>query len=510
MRVVRHLVKNKLGHFYVRVYVPKDLREIVKKKELRRSLRTTCEAIAYRRSHIYVEGFRRYFRSLRERCGMLYDGIHFTQMISIGNLTKTFPDGRKEIAENVTLEGEIEEKFLAGMIGDGGDKLAESDDIVTVDIVEAVPVVESSLEIAADLSKVDVYAIERPRFSELVERIYRSKKRRREKADKPVDSRWFNDYRLVEHLLIESIGNKYIDKYTETDAQQFFDDLSGLPKGYTKAKKWQKVPLREVVDNPMYSSEENMSDSRLYNLELRANAIFSAGVKLGKLKYSVFHEFIRDKPGSVSWEPFSGVDLCKIFDAHIPLNVAWPSHYWVPLIALFTGMRRSEIFYRVADDIQQDRDGVWYIDIHRRNGARTKNKASVRKLPIHSRLIDMGLIEYVTKVAKQCGAGARLFPEYEDCKGQAGYKFSDYFANYMDLVGITHYRKVFHSFRTTFINELESLEIYSPAIKRLCGHAGDGITHGTYGGKSRMQYYKEHIEQLDYDQELQNLPGWPY
>lgn len=504
MRVVRNLVKNKLGHYYVRVYVPKDLRAILKKKELRRSLRTTCEATAYRRSFDYVDGFQRCFQSLRKEHGMYNDGI-YSQIVSIGNLTKIFPDGRKEIAENVTLEGDIEEKFLEGMIGQS---LTEQPECCVVS--KSVPETEISAEVNNDPAEVDVYAIKRPLFSELLERVYRAKLRRRVKAGKPIDARWFNDYRLIERLLIDSIGNKYIDEYTETDAQQFFDDLSGLPKGYTKAKKWRKISLRDAVDNPAYSGEECMSDSRLYDLEVRVNAIFSDAVKLGKLKYSVFHEFIRDKPDSVSYQPFTGVDLRKIFDAHIPLNVMKPSCYWVPLLALFTGMRRSEIFYRIADDIRQDADGIWYIEIHRENGARTKNKSSVRNLPIHSKLIDLGFIDYVQKVAKQRGGDARLFPEYEDCKGQAGYKFSDYFSEYLKSVGITHYRKVFHSFRTTFINKLEALEIYSPAIKRLCGHAGDGITHNTYGGKSPMQYYKEHIQKLDYESDLQNLPRWPY
>lgn len=417
MRAVRHLVKNKLGHYYVRVYVPKDLREIIKKKELRRSLRTTCEATAYRLSFEYVDKFQRYFQSLRKEHGMFND-VFYNQMISIGNLTKIFPDGRKEIAENVTLDGEIEEKYLTGMIGNDVSKRIECSDEVADNLVE--PVLDagnSAKATVGDLSKVNVFAIKRPLFSEVVERIYRARKRKIEQAGEDPDTRWFNDYKLIKRVLIESIGDKFIDEYTEADAEQFFDDLSGLPLRYTSARKWRKVPLREVVDNPNYSSEEGMSDSRLYDLEVRTNAIFSDAVKLGKLKYSVFREFIREKPDSNSYEPFTGLDLRKLFDARVPLSAMRPSHYWVPLIALFTGMRRSEIFYRVADDIRKDDDGIWYIEVHRRNGSRTKTKTSVRKLPIHSKLIDLGFIDYVLKVADRDGGDARLFPEYNDCKG---------------------------------------------------------------------------------------------
>lgn len=161
MRAVRHLVKNKLGHYYVRVYVPKDLREILKKKELRRSLRTTCEATAYRLSLEYVDGFQRYFHSLRKEHGMFDDGFYL-QVVSIGNLTKIFPDGRKEIAENVTLDGEIEEKFLAGMIGERDTARIESCDVVAENFIESESDAENSAETTTDLSEVDVYAIKRP------------------------------------------------------------------------------------------------------------------------------------------------------------------------------------------------------------------------------------------------------------------------------------------------------------------------------------------------------------
>lgn len=117
MRVARHLVKNKLGHFYVRVYVPKDLKSIVKKNELRRSLKTTCEATAVQRSVQYVDMFRQYFSSIRKEYGMFDDNIFMSKMISISSLTRNFADGSSEVAKDLVLEGDIEEKYLNGTLG---------------------------------------------------------------------------------------------------------------------------------------------------------------------------------------------------------------------------------------------------------------------------------------------------------------------------------------------------------------------------------------------------------
>ena len=62
---------------------------------------------------------------------------------------------------------------------------------------------------------------------------------------------------------------------------------------------------------------------------------------------------------------------------------------WVPWIAAYTGARVNEITPLVARDFVK-RDGIWMIRIH---GANNKTR-TFREVPLHSHLIDQGLLDY--------------------------------------------------------------------------------------------------------------------
>ncbi len=56
----------------------------------------------------------------------------------------------------------------------------------------------------------------------------------------------------------------------------------------------------------------------------------------------------------------------------------------------------EEICKLRVDEIQQE-EGIWFFDIK----GRVKTKNSVRRVPIHKQLIDLGLLKYMEIVAKQ-------------------------------------------------------------------------------------------------------------
>ena len=107
--------------------------------------------------------------------------------------------------------------------------------------------------------------------------------------------------------------------------------------------------------------------------------------------------------------------------------------YWLPVIPLFMGARREEIGQlRVCDiklvpyiDDAEKRQEVWCMDItDTPDGAalpnQIKNGASNRLVPLHPKLIELGFVDYVTKLPDQTG---RVFP---DLKGVGiGKKLTD-------------------------------------------------------------------------------------
>jgi integrase len=74
------------------------------------------------------------------------------------------------------------------------------------------------------------------------------------------------------------------------------------------------------------------------------------------------------------------------------------SNYWGALIAVYTGARRNEIAALLPDDVKKDdASGLWYFDItdDEEQGKELKSSAAKRIVPVHSRLIELGFMDFV-------------------------------------------------------------------------------------------------------------------
>ncbi|MBR9973909.1 hypothetical protein [Magnetospirillum sulfuroxidans] len=69
----------------------------------------------------------------------------------------------------------------------------------------------------------------------------------------------------------------------------------------------------------------------------------------------------------------------------------------MPVVALYSSMRPTEVAQLDVDDVGKI-DGVWVFDLNEVEGdKRLKNRASVRRIPVHRRLIDLGFLDYHAK-----------------------------------------------------------------------------------------------------------------
>lgn len=77
-----------------------------------------------------------------------------------------------------------------------------------------------------------------------------------------------------------------------------------------------------------------------------------------------------------------------------------PERIFLPLISMYQGMRLNEIAQLYTDDIKLI-DGVYCIDINTNTtDKRLKNTSSTRLIPIHDELIELGFIDYFKKQKK--------------------------------------------------------------------------------------------------------------
>ena len=62
--------------------------------------------------------------------------------------------------------------------------------------------------------------------------------------------------------------------------------------------------------------------------------------------------------------------------------------------------------------------------------------------------------------------------------------------------------KDFHSFRRTFITEMENLEVPENVCNDIVGHKKPTMGYGTYSGGTKLPLMKKHLFKLDYGKEV--------
>ncbi|MES0158100.1 site-specific integrase [Mesorhizobium sp. M0018] len=164
--------------------------------------------------------------------------------------------------------------------------------------------------------------------------------------------------------------------------------------------------------------------------------------------------------------------------------------FWVPLIALYSGMRMGEIIQLLISDTKTQ-DGIAYFDVSKDEDKTLKSQSSVRRVPIHKVLIDLGLLD-------QAKGSGRLFPDIE--KGKDGYyshNFSKWWGRFARQIGVRTKDTTFHSFRHNFKDALQAVETPEYVSKALMGHANNDV-HAGYGTGPTLSVMKKAIDRIDY------------
>lgn len=157
--------------------------------------------------------------------------------------------------------------------------------------------------------------------------------------------------------------------------------------------------------------------------------------------------------------------------------------FWGPLIGLYTGARLNEIAQLTLEDIRQQ-DGIWCFSIDDQFEGKTLKTASAKRLiPIHSDLLQLGLIEYVETL--RASNKTRLLHELGYSKGTGyGRNLSRWFNGpFLSALGMDTHTLVFHSLRHTMVTNLLQSGVAEPLAKSIIGHAQEGVTQTVYFGE---------------------------
>lgn len=188
--------------------------------------------------------------------------------------------------------------------------------------------------------------------------------------------------------------------------------------------------------------------------------------------------------------------------------------FWLMPLGLFTGGRLNEICQLRVHDVFHDAHGVPLISINDNGFKKSlKNEQSRREIPICSKLIAMGFLDFVEERRQAEGPDALLFSELRfDEKHLYSRAASRFFCGPETGAGfIGKHCPValgggfnFKSFRRTFATRLEKSGVPATTIAHLLGHA-DGkleVTHEFYLDKPQSVILLDTLERyLSY-----NLP----
>jgi integrase len=183
--------------------------------------------------------------------------------------------------------------------------------------------------------------------------------------------------------------------------------------------------------------------------------------------------------------PFTDEELRRLFSSPVftagerPEAGHGDTAFWLPLLALFTGARRSELTRRKTADITQDiATGQWLIEIYANKsaGQTLKTKGSARTLPIHPELIRLGLLDYATQQED-----GWLFPHTATDKSANAW--TQWFGRYLDRLGIGGGRKGLHSLRHGFKDRLRAGGVPEDLNDAITGHS-NGSVGRAYGARA--------------------------
>lgn len=163
------------------------------------------------------------------------------------------------------------------------------------------------------------------------------------------------------------------------------------------------------------------------------------------------------------YKPFSTEDISTIFDpTAYPARMDKPGYRWLPFLALYSGARLEELASLRLDQLQREGD-VWFFDIQK-----AKNANSQRRIPLHRVIVESGFLAYADALRER--GATQLFPELKPGANGHGKNVTRRFADYLDERKIVDDRKVFHSFRHTFIGRMTELNVHPAMLMALVGH----------------------------------------
>jgi integrase len=325
--------------------------------------------------------------------------------------------------------------------------------------------------------------------------------------------------RAVFKLLITIIGDLSVSDFGFFHAVKFKETIVRLPANLNKSPLYRDRKVHEILD---MTGVKPMSITTVNKYLTRLSSLLDWACKHGYVPKNFAEGMAipqRGKKASEDRDMFEVRHLDAIFNAIAERRVTISGnlssfHYWAPLLGYLTAGRVNEIASLRLSDFKRV-DGIPFISIQQQNdGESTKTKAGRRELPLHTKLIQLGLLQHIQQL-KEAGE-TRLFPELSLLKHKGyGAKITSWFSGHDSKedsflwrdAGIKEGKLTFHSFRHTMATSLERAGVPETLQKRILGHSlKNNLTADRYSKGVEMVQMLDVITKALSEDPLRGMP----
>lgn len=310
-----------------------------------------------------------------------------------------------------------------------------------------------------------------------------------------VSVKTLSDKRSVVQLLIRIVGDLPVSEINREEARRFKSLALKFPP---RINLLSDKSLDQVID----AAEETISITTFNNYVKNLSTVFGYAENEGYTASNPFKGLrVQQKQKANRLRArFTDGDLSKLCNAvkkYRDTNKYY--RYWLPVLGMYTGARLNELCQLYLSDFVEI-DGIQCIHFQVTHDDQSlKTPTSERVVPIHSRLIELGLVDLVER---QLSLGHERLFHMLSLHKQNGYSQapSRWFASLRSSLGFDDRegRKDFHSFRHTVADSLKQRGVAESLIGGILGHSTGGITFTRYGKDFRPHVLQPALELLSF------------
>ncbi|MEY2115316.1 MULTISPECIES: DUF6538 domain-containing protein [Rhodanobacter] len=204
------------------------------------------------------------------------------------------------------------------------------------------------------------------------------------------------------------------------------------------------------------------------------------------------------KRRALGFKPFTNEQIQALYSP-TALEGLSEAARWGAWVGLYTGARVAEVGQLTLADFVEV-DGIPCIRITNEGECQSvKSEVSIRTIPVHPKLIELGLLKRVSDLRK--AEEKRLFPKVkvDGVNGPGNWLSKAFSRHVLATVGKPEKGKLgFHSLRKTVVQGLQSAGVTAELRAAYVGHELDDEHHGAYSRAPTMRELLDAVEKLDW------------